>query len=79
MAAVTICSDFGAQKNKVSHCFIKSVTSLYFKWHFIIDSGQKITKESILYVSSWKSIYMNIFINFSMKYNNNKKMKSHKI
>ena len=21
MAAVTICSDFGAQKNKVSHCF----------------------------------------------------------
>ena len=22
MAAVTICSDFGAQKNKVSHCFL---------------------------------------------------------
>ena len=21
MAAVTICSDFGAQENKVSHCF----------------------------------------------------------
>ena len=21
MAAITICSDFGAQKNKVSHCF----------------------------------------------------------
>ena len=23
MAAVTICSDFGAPKNKVSHCFLK--------------------------------------------------------
>ena len=22
MAAVTICSDFGAPKNKVSHCFL---------------------------------------------------------
>ena len=22
MAAITICSDFGAQKNKVSHCFL---------------------------------------------------------
>ena len=27
MAAVTICSDFGAQKNKVSHCF-----PIYFPW-----------------------------------------------
>ena len=24
MAAVTICSDFGAQENKVCHCFIVS-------------------------------------------------------
>ena len=27
MAAVTICSDFGAQKNKVSHCFL-----IYLAW-----------------------------------------------
>ena len=27
MAAVTICSDFGAQKNKVWHCF-----PIYFSW-----------------------------------------------
>ena len=27
MAAITICSDFGAQKNKVSHCF-----PIYFPW-----------------------------------------------
>ena len=27
MAAVTICSDFGAQKNKVSHCF-----PIYLPW-----------------------------------------------
>ena len=27
MAAVTICSDFGAQENKVSHCF-----SIYLPW-----------------------------------------------
>ena len=27
MAAVTICSDFGAQKNKVWHCF-----PIYFPW-----------------------------------------------
>ena len=27
MAAVTVCSDFGAQKNKVGHCF-----PIYFPW-----------------------------------------------
>ena len=30
MAAVTICSDFGAQKNKVSHCF--HCFPIYFPW-----------------------------------------------
>ena len=30
MAAVTICSDFGAPKNKVSHCF--HCVSIYFPW-----------------------------------------------
>ena len=30
MAAVTICSDFGAQKNKVSHCFHRSL--VYLPW-----------------------------------------------
>ena len=30
MAAVTICSDFGAQKNKVSHCF--HCFSIYLSW-----------------------------------------------
>ena len=45
MAAITICSDFGAQKNKVCHCF-----PIYFpwtdgshpyccKWHFILLHG----------------------------------------
>ena len=30
IAAVTICSDFGAQENKVSHCF--HYLSIYFPW-----------------------------------------------
>ena len=30
MAAVTICSDFGAQKNKVWHCF--HCFPIYFPW-----------------------------------------------
>ena len=30
MAAVTICSDFGAQKNKVGHCFY--CFPIYFPW-----------------------------------------------
>ena len=30
MAAVTICSDFGAQENKVSHCF--HCFSIYLSW-----------------------------------------------
>ena len=30
MAAITICSDFGAQKNKVSHCF--HCLPIYFSW-----------------------------------------------
>ena len=29
MAAVTICSDFGAQANKVSHCFHVSPSDVY--------------------------------------------------
>ena len=35
MAAVTICNDFGAQKNKVSHCF--HCFPIYFPWS---DIGQ---------------------------------------
>src|SRR5574342_274485 len=31
MAAVTICSDFGAQENKVSHCF--HCFSTYLPWN----------------------------------------------
>ena len=31
MAAITICSDFGAQKNKVSHCF--HCFPIYFPWN----------------------------------------------
>ena len=30
MAAITICSDFGAKKNKVSHCF--QCFPIYFPW-----------------------------------------------
>ena len=30
MAAITICSDFGAQKNKVSHCF--HCFPIYLPW-----------------------------------------------
>ena len=31
MATITICSDFGAQKNKVSHCF--HCFPIYMSWH----------------------------------------------
>ena len=33
MAAVTICSDFGAQKNKVSHCLQYSVQATFYNVH----------------------------------------------
>ena len=32
MATITICSDFGAQKNKVRHCF--HCLPIYFPWSF---------------------------------------------
>ena len=54
MAAVTICSDFGAQKNKVSHCFhssscrhyillyIKYISlSIYKVYIFLLVSNRK--------------------------------------
>jgi len=34
MAAVTICSDFGAQKNKVSHCF-----PIYLKGYWVLSNA----------------------------------------
>ena len=51
MAAVTICSDFGAQENKVCHCFLcfptYLPTEMYF--HFIDEAqaGIKIARRNI--------------------------------
>ena len=42
MAAVTICSDFGAQKNKVWHCF--HCFPIYLPWR---DAGIKIAGRNI--------------------------------
>ena len=36
MAAITICSDFGAQKNKVSHCF--HCFPMYLTWRDRLDA-----------------------------------------
>ena len=36
MAAVTICSDFGAQENKVCHCF--HCFPIYFPWSMRLDA-----------------------------------------
>ena len=38
MAAVTFCSDFGAQKNKVWHCF--HCFPIYFPWNAGLDEAQ---------------------------------------
>ena len=40
MAAVTICSDFGAQENKVYHCFY--CFPIYLRW----SEGMKVKEES---------------------------------
>ena len=48
MAAVTICSDFGVQKNKVWHCF--HCFPIYFPWNDGLDEAQagiKITERNI--------------------------------
>ena len=37
MAAVTICSDFGAQKNKVWHCF--HCFPIYFPWRLVMSDS----------------------------------------
>ena len=49
MAAVTICSDFGDQKNKVRHCFIPEtniVNQIYFnkKIKFVLKNTLKTIK-----------------------------------
>lgn len=41
-------------------------------WLIVVKKSPK----NLFFLSSWKSIYMNIFINFSMEYN--KKMELHK-
>ena len=50
MAAVTICSDFGAQKNKVSHCFQPAC------------SGSSFTFIKRLFSSSSLSAYLRLLI-----------------
>ena len=42
MAAVTICSDFGAQKNKVWHCF--HCFPIYFTWSGTITNSRSLLK-----------------------------------
>ena len=57
MAAVTICSDFGAQKNKVWHCF-----PIYYPWsggtgcHF--RSTEKSQKVLILWLQSPSAVIL---------------------
>ena len=51
MAAVTVCSDFGAQGNKVCHCF--HCFSIYLPWSEELDealAGIKIAGRNISYL-----------------------------
>ena len=63
MAAVTICSDFGAQKNKVWHCF--HCFPIYFPWS---DGTRSLFSECwVLRTTIWPSnsipgMYMCIYI-----------------
>ena len=62
MAAVTICSDFGAQKNKVWHCF--HCFPVYFPWsdgtrwsvHMTIPNFLTIPLPPWRYIWKWKSL-----------------------
>ena len=49
MAAVTICSDFGAQENKVCHCF--HCFSIYLPWSDG-TGGRDLSFLNIVYVST---------------------------
>ena len=74
MTAVTICSDFGVQENKVSHCFhcfcidLLFIYSIYivYKNIFIVYALQFvfiiyiIYKYSIYYYSVNSTIYINL-------------------
>ena len=46
MAAVTICSDFGAQENRVCHCF--SLFPHLFAMNISMESNQSILRKSTL-------------------------------
>ena len=47
MAAITICSDFGAPKNKVWHCFY--CFSIYVPSHYLVS-------KNMLVITSWADI-----------------------
>ena len=55
MAAVIICSDFGAQENKVCHCFHFFPT--YLPW----SDGTKYHNSCFLNVEFWASFYTFLF------------------
>ena len=55
MAAVTICSDFGAQKNKVSHCF--HCFPIYLPW----SDGTGCCDLSFMNVELWVNIFTLLF------------------
>ena len=58
MAAVTICSDFGAPKNKVWHCF--HCFHIYFSWS---DNNLKYADDTTLMAESeeeLKSLLMKV-------------------
>ena len=46
MAAITICSDFGAQKNKVIHCF--HCLPIQIKSYFTISQPPKATLDNLI-------------------------------
>ena len=55
MAAVTICSDFGAPKNKVWHCF--HCLPIYFPW----GDGTRCHDLSFLNVELWANFFTFLF------------------
>ena len=55
MAAVSICSDFGAQKNKVSNCFL--CLPIYLPWsHGTRCHGEMRSPKWLMDMSPWKAI-----------------------
>ena len=55
MAAITICSDFRAQKNKVSHCF-----PIYLPWS---DGTNSIKTFQMVHIKKKKNLKINTYIN----------------